>query len=176
MLTLLDIVRRHVNRERLLDTARQLVAVPSKTGHAGEMADHLDALLRKDGFTVTREAGGHPEAPAVLVRFESGSPGKCLQFNGHLDVVHLTYVPPSVEGNLLKGSGSCDMKGGVATAIEALRAVRDCSLLKKGSVLLCAHELHEAPWGLGQQLDALIRAGIHGDAVLLPEPLTNHLP
>ncbi len=174
--SLLDSVRRCVKRERLLDTAKQLVGIPSKTGHAGEVSNHLDKLLRTDGFKVQREAGGHAEAPAVLARYESGTPGRCLQYNGHLDVVHLPYVPPSVEGNLLKGSGSCDMKGGVATAVEALRAVRDSGLLKKGSVLLCAHELHEAPWGLGQQLDAIIRNGIHGDAVLLPEPLTDHLP
>ena len=112
----------------------------------------------------------------MLVRHESGTPGRCLQFNGHLDVVHLPYVPASVEGNLLKGSGSCDMKGGIAAAVEALRAVRDSGLLKKGSILLSAHDLHEAPWGLGLQLDTLIRMGIHGDAVLLPEPLTDHLP
>ncbi|MCE9530056.1 MAG: M20 family metallopeptidase [Planctomycetes bacterium] len=170
------IVAARVNRERLVDTAKKLIAVPSRTGEAGAVSDQLAEILKADGFTVTREIGNHPTAPAVLVRHESGVPGRCLQFNGHLDVVHLPYVPPSVEGNLLKGSGSCDMKGGVATAIEALRAVRDSGLLKKGGILLCAHDLHEAPWGLGEQLDTLIRAGIHGDAVLLPEPLTDHLP
>ena len=120
----LETICRSVNRERLLDTARQLVAIPSKTGHAGDVSNHLDQLLRRDGFRIQREAGGHSDAPAVLARCESGSAGKCLQFNGHLDVVHLPYVPPSIEGNLLKVSGSCDMKGGIATAIEAMRAVR----------------------------------------------------
>jgi hypothetical protein len=28
--------------------------------------------------------------------------------------------------------------------------------LTAGSVLLTAHDLHEAPWGLGQQLNGLI--------------------
>src|SRR5262249_18920664 len=37
-------------------------------------------------------------------------------------------------------------------------------------------DLHEAPWGLGQQLDQMIRDGLHGDAVLIPEPLSDHLP
>lgn len=169
-------VRRHVSRERMLDTARQLIAVPSPTGEAGAVGDRLADILRADGLAVDRQPGGHPAAPAVLVHYQPGEPGRCLQFNGHLDVVHLPYVPPSVEGNLLKGSGSCDMKGGTAAAIEALRAVRDSGLLEKGSILLCAHDLHEAPWGLGEQLDALIETGRHGDAVLLPEPLTDHLP
>jgi acetylornithine deacetylase/succinyl-diaminopimelate desuccinylase-like protein len=43
-------------------------------------------------------------------------------------------------------------------------------------VLLTAHDLHEAPWGLGAQLDRLIADGVHGDAVLLPEPLCDRLP
>src|SRR5262249_54516788 len=68
------------------------------------------------------------------------------------------------------------MKGGVAAAVEALRVLRDTGALQAGSVLLTAHDLHEAPWGLGQQLDQMIRDGIVGDAVLLPEPLSSHLP
>jgi acetylornithine deacetylase/succinyl-diaminopimelate desuccinylase-like protein len=68
------------------------------------------------------------------------------------------------------------MKGGTAAAIEALRAVRDSGLLQRGSLLFVAHDLHEAPWGLGQQVDSLIRAGLHGDAVLIPEPLHQNLP
>jgi acetylornithine deacetylase/succinyl-diaminopimelate desuccinylase-like protein len=176
ILTLLSRVQSLVRRDRLLETATRLVAVPSPTGDARTVCDTLADLLCDDGFAVQREAAGHPKAPAVLARLDSGKPGKCLQFNGHLDVVHLPFVPPRVEGNLLRGSGSCDMKGGTAAAIEALRALRDGGLIERGSVLLVAHDLHEAPWGLGQQLDNLIRRGIHGDAVLLPEPMHTHLP
>src|SRR5262245_44880325 len=174
--TPLDRVRSLVRRDRLLDTATRLVAVPSPTGNAGTVLDTLAELLRHDGFMVQREAAGHANAPAVLVRFDSGRAGKCLQFNGHVDVVHLPFVPPRVEGNLLRGSGSCDMKGGTAAAIEALRVLRDGHFLERGSILFVAHDLHEAPWGLGQQLDELIRRGLHGDAVLLPEPLNTNLP
>src|SRR5262249_28059944 len=119
---------------------------------------------------------GHAKAPAVVVRLESGKPGRTLQFEGHLDVVHLPFVPPRIEGNVLRGSGSCDMKGGVACAVEALRAIRDSGSLTVGAILFTAHDLHEAPWGLGQQLDQMIRDGLHGDAVLIPEPLSDHLP
>ena len=48
--------------------------------------------------------------------------------------------------------------------------------LPAGSVLLTAHDLHEAPWGDSSQLDRLIRDGHRGDAVLLPEPLRDVLP
>lgn len=173
---LLTRVRAAVRRERLLDTATRIIAVPSPTGDAGASMDCLAEILRSDGFAVDRPTGGYDKAPAVAVRFDSGKPGKCIEFDGHMDVVHLPFVPPSVNGNELRGSGSCDMKGGIAAAVEALRAIRDAGLLRAGSVLFLAHDLHEAPWGLGEQLDQLIRDGLHGDAVLIPEALNANLP
>jgi acetylornithine deacetylase/succinyl-diaminopimelate desuccinylase-like protein len=165
-----------VERERLLDTAQRLVAVPSWTGDAGAVLDRLADILTADGFSVERRAAGHPSAPAVVVRLRGAAPGPTLQMNGHLDTVHLPFVPPSQSDGRLTGSGSCDMKGGTAAAVEALRVLRDTGALTAGSVLLTAHDLHEAPWGFGQQLDQMIRDGCAGDAVLLPEPLTDFLP
>jgi acetylornithine deacetylase/succinyl-diaminopimelate desuccinylase-like protein len=165
-----------VNRQRLVDTARKLIAVPSPTGEAGAAADCLADLLKSEGFVVERSPAGHPEAPAVIVRFETGRPGRTLQFNGHLDTVHLPFVPPDQEDGRLTGSGASDMKSGIAAAVEALRVLRETGALQAGAILLTAHDMHEAPWGLGQQLDELIRQGTVGDAVLLPEPLCDRLP
>ncbi len=171
-----EIVTSHVNRARLLETAIRLVEVPSRTGQAGAVSDRLEQMLRSDGFDVERIAAGHPGSPAVSIRLDSGKPGRTLQFDGHLDTVHLPFVPPTIEGHLLKGSGSSDMKGGLAAAIEAVRALRDSQAVRAGSVLLTAHDLHEAPWGDSSQLDNMIRAGHVGDAVLIPEPLRDVLP
>jgi succinyl-diaminopimelate desuccinylase len=60
--------------------------------------------------------------------------------------------------------------------VEALRVLRETDALPTGGILLTAHDLHEAPWGLGQQVDRLIAEGYVGDAVLLPEPLCDRLP
>ncbi len=68
------------------------------------------------------------------------------------------------------------MKAGIAAAVEALRAVRDAGGLPAGGLLLTAHDLHEAPWGYGEQLDAMIAAGVAGDAVMLPEYEGAELP
>jgi acetylornithine deacetylase/succinyl-diaminopimelate desuccinylase-like protein len=174
--SLIERIERAVNRPRLVETVRRLVAVPSPTGHAGAAADTLGEMLEAEGFSVERPEGGHPIAPAVVVRLPSGQPGRTLQFDGHLDTVHLPFIPPDVEGDRITGSGSCDMKGGVAAAVEALRVLRESGALTTGSVLFTAHDLHEAPWGFGEQLDQLIAAGCVGDAVLIPEPLCDRLP
>jgi len=165
-----------VQRERLLDTAFKLVSVPSRTGDAGAVADCLADMLAAEGFDVERHAAGHARAPAVVVRWRTGKPGRTLQFNGHLDTVHLPFVAPAVAGDRLTGSGSIDMKAGIAAAVEALRALRDANVLAGGGILLTAHDLHETPWGDGSQLNRLIEDGHVGDAVLLPEYLTNFLP
>jgi len=68
------------------------------------------------------------------------------------------------------------MKGGTAAAVEALRVLQESGALTKGSVLFTAHDLHEAPWGDGRQLEGLIREGYCGDAVLIPEYLNGCIP
>ena len=148
----------------------------SPTGNAGAAADVLDELLVEEGFDVQRVEAGHPKAPAVVVRFESGEPGPCLQFDGHLDTVPIGFVPPAMDAHQITGSGAADMKGGIASAVEALLALRDSNTLQSGSVLLTAHELHECPWGDGHQLEGLIEAGFVGDGVLIPEYFNECLP
>lgn len=171
--TLIARLKSNFNRERMVRLVTHLVGIPSRTGEATAVLDALAERLQADGFAVERRAAGHATAPAVVVRLDSGKPGKTLQFNGHVDTVHLPFVPPKVQGDHITGSGSCDMKGGTAAAVEALYILRDSRALTAGSVLLTAHDLHEAPWGFGLQLDTLIREGVHGDAVLIPEYLND---
>src|SRR5437879_2500563 len=149
-----------IQPQRLLDTATKLVAVPSPTGNAKAVLDCLANVLTADGFKVERPAADYPQAPAVAVRWPSEPRrGKTLQFNGHLDTVHLPFVPPRVEGDLLRGSGSSDMKAGTAAAVEALRALRDAGGLEAGAILFTAHDLQESPRGDGSQLDRRITDG-----------------
>jgi acetylornithine deacetylase/succinyl-diaminopimelate desuccinylase-like protein len=165
-----------VDAQRLVETAIALVEVPSPTRSAGAVADRLAEILAADGFDVERPVADWPEAPAVVVRFDTGKPGRTLQFDGHLDTVHLPFVPPRLENGYLYGSGSADMKGGIAAYVEALRVLRQTGSLRGGGILLTAHDHHEGPWGDRRQLHALLREGYRGDAVLLPEYLANLLP
>jgi acetylornithine deacetylase/succinyl-diaminopimelate desuccinylase-like protein len=165
-----------IRPDRLLRTAQELVAVPSPTRSAGAVADKLAEILKDDGFTVERPIADWPDSPAVVVRYTSGRPGRVLQFDGHLDTVHLPFVPPRFEDGLLYGSGSSDMKGGIAAYTEALRALAETNALPGGGILLTAHDHHEGPWGDRRQLRALVREGYVGDGVLIPEYLADRLP
>lgn len=165
-----------VDEQRLLDTAVALVDVPSPTREAAAVADRLQELLQADGFDVERPVAGWPEAPAVVTRLETGVAGRTLQFDGHLDTVHLPFQGARVAGGALTGLGASDMKGGIAACVEAMRALRDVGGLTAGSILLTTHDHHEAPWGDGRQVPGLIEAGFTGDAVLLPEYLADPLP
>jgi len=173
---IVDRLRSAIRTERLLDTAVALIEVPSPTRSARAVSDRLADLLHGDGFPVERPAAGWPESPAVVARYKTGRNGRTLQFNGHLDTVHLPFVPPRIENGMLYGSGATDMKGGVAAMVEAMRILRDTQLLPSGGILLTAHDLHESPWGDGGQLNALVDAGFVGDGVLLPEYFCDQIP
>ena len=151
----IDTVCATVDAERLLATAEALIDVPSPTRSAG-VVDRLAQLLADDGFPVERPDADWPESPArgdpAVQRQEKG---RTLQFNGHLDTVHLPYEAPSVIDGVLGGSGAADMKGGLSSAIEAMRP----ELLPGGGILLTAHDHHEGPLGDGRQAEALIRDG-----------------
>ena len=165
-----------VNRKRLLETAVALIGIPSPTRSAATVADRFAEILQTDGFEVQRADCGWPYSPVVICRYDSGQPGRTIQFNGHLDTVHLPFVPPRIEDGILYGSGCSDMKGGIAAFVEATRALRDTGLLAAGSVLMTAHDLHELPWGDGSQATTMVDEGFVGDGVLLPEYLSDFLP
>jgi len=174
--TLLDQLRSALQPERLVDTAIRLIEIPSPTRSAADVADCLASILTDDGLEVQRPVANWPDSPAVVAKFQSGAPGRTIQFQGHLDTVHLSFVPPRVDAGVLYGSGAIDMKGGVAAMCEAVRILRDTGALTAGSVLLTAVDLHEAPWGDASQLRGLIEAGCTGDAALVAEYLSDRLP
>ncbi len=165
-----------VDENRLLETAKALVDVPSPTCDATAVADRLSEILQGDGFSVERPDAGWAKAPAVVCRLQGAEKGRTLQFDGHLDTVHLPFKSASVVDGHLTGLGAADMKGGIAACVEAMRALRDTEALSAGGVLLTTHDHHEAPWGDGRQVHGLIKEGFVGDAVLLPEYLASPLP
>jgi acetylornithine deacetylase len=103
--------------------------------------------------------------------------GRRLILSGHLDV-----VPPGdlgtwtadpwgaeVRDGRLFGRGACDMKGGVASILAAIRALRDAGELDRldGEVVVALVPSEEDG---GQGTLAAIRAGVTGDLAIITEP------
>ena len=83
--------------------------------------------------------------PQMLARFAgTGSGGRSLLFNGHIDVVSAeprgrwTSAPfePEIRNGRLYGRGACDMKGGVAAMVVAAEVLAAEGALPAGDLLV----------------------------------------
>lgn len=101
-------------RDLLADTAA-LVAIPSVSHTEKEIADHIESKLRtgaaSGAMTVTRVRD------SVIARTDLGRPSR-LVLAGHTDTVPVNgNATPRIEGDILHGLGSADMKGGLAVML-----------------------------------------------------------
>ncbi|WP_235737919.1 succinyl-diaminopimelate desuccinylase [Nocardioides alcanivorans] len=108
----------------VVQLTRQLVDIRSVSHQEQEIADAVEAVLRAtDHLAVTRRGN------TLVARTESGHAERVV-IAGHLDTVpENANLPARLEGGVLHGLGSCDMKGGVAVAlklaVELAAPVRD---------------------------------------------------
>ncbi|MDA8018020.1 MAG: M20/M25/M40 family metallo-hydrolase [Thermoanaerobaculia bacterium] len=110
---------------------KDLCAVSSPSGDAAGLrkaADQLGRALERRGLEVTiaDELDGHGQRlPVLRARGPIvDQPGTVpLLAVGHLDTV-LAAEPPRVENDLMRGTGSVDMKGGLAAMVGALDLLR----------------------------------------------------
>ncbi|HKV44514.1 MAG TPA: M20/M25/M40 family metallo-hydrolase [bacterium] len=161
--------------ERMAVLLLEMVRIPSPTGHSGAAACHYAEQLRTLGMAVemSTEFRG---APSVVARLSLGGPGPVLEFNGHLDTVPVPHAPPRREGSRIYGRGAADMKGGLVAICEAVRLLAARREALRGELLVVAHGLHEAPTGYGEDLAALVRRGVKGDAAIVAEGASTILP
>jgi acetylornithine deacetylase len=181
-----------IDRERLVRDLAALVRIPSVTGSEEAVAAWAEAALRDVGLRVelvrASQAAirGDPDWPGeempratlpVVVGRVGPDGGRSLVLSGHLDV-----VPPGdpatwttdpwgaeIRDGALYGRGACDMKGGVASIIGAVRALRaNGDLDRLAGELIVALVSSEEDGGQGTL--AAIRAGVGGDMAIITEP------
>ena len=148
-------------------------------GGETEVNEFVKPLL--EGLGMTTDLWEEEEGRANLVGVLKGTGGgKSLIFNGHVDV-----VPPGpdddwspetggawsgrVVGDRLYGRGSCDMKGGNAAAMIALKALLNAGLKPKGDVVMewvVGEEMMNTEAGTG----ATLKRGYKADAAIVVEP------
>jgi succinyl-diaminopimelate desuccinylase len=102
----------------------QIVDIESVSGHEQPLADAIAASLAGlPHLTV------HRDGNAIVARTDFGQAERVV-LAGHIDTVPVhENLPSHLDGGLLYGCGSCDMKSGVAVqlrlATQLARAVRD---------------------------------------------------
>ena len=181
-----------IDRDRLVADLQALVRTPSITGSEEAVAAWADGALRDLGLAVETiwpdlaslradpawpgEEMPRSSLPVVVGR--AGPPGgRRIILSGHLDV-----VPPGdmaswsanpwggeVRAGALYGRGACDMKGGVAAILAAVRSIAVTGDLDRldGELLIALVPSEEDG---GQGTLAAIRAGVTGDLAIITEP------
>ncbi len=168
----------------------RLVAEPSVLGGEAGAQAVVAAELERIGFAVelldvpeaigTDTLAGVPQLsyagrPVVVGRLAAGD-GPTLLCNAHVDVVPAgaperwstgPFTPTRRDG-WLYGRGAGDMKCGFAMVLLAVEALRRAEPGAIGGTLAFVSAIEEECTGNGTL--ASLRAGVLGDAVLLPEP------
>lgn len=123
----------HVDRERLTELLRRLVATDSMnpslvSGASGEgaVARLLADACEAAGLDVRIDEVA-PARVNVVARLTGRRKGRRLLFNGHMDTVDVAGMrdpfSAQIGGGRLYGRGAYDMKGSLAAMVEAGRAV-----------------------------------------------------
>jgi acetylornithine deacetylase len=167
----------------------ELVRAPSTVGQEQGALAVFEGALSELGFQVRRvpipaHIGDDPLAGVPQGSYDgrydvlgemprTGAP--TLLLNGHIDVVpadprswERDPFSPWIQDGWLYGRGAGDMKAGFVMAIMALRALRRLAPDSIDHDLTFLGVIEEECTGNGTL--AALRAGIHADAVVLPEP------
>ena len=176
----------------MLADLRDLVRIPSITGDEEAVAAWAAGALEALGLaveTVRPDLESHradpdwpgeemPRTSLPVVLGRAGVPGgRRLILSGHLDVVPAgepsTWTADPWGGEIrdgaLYGRGACDMKGGVAAILAAVRALGAADGLDRLSGELMVVLVPSEEDG-GQGTLAAIRAGATGDMAVITEP------
>ncbi len=167
-----------VDTGRCVDLATAMIQCDTRNppGNESPILPLMTDVMKGLGADVEvfEPAPGRPSLLATVGPCDRSRP--ILMINGHLDVVPVTEsewsVPPFagvVRDGRLMGRGACDMKGGIAAAIEGLRACLDAGVRLDTDLVfhLVADEETGGRWGTA----ALLNAGrITADAAVVPEP------
>jgi len=121
-----------------------LVAISSPSGDAGaaEEVIAVATALAPDDAEVSRVPCSSNEHAADLVLRVTGAGSRRLLLVGHLDTVvaHDAHVAPHRIGERMRGSGTIDMKAGVALSLGLLRALSGHPELGEAALLLVNDE------------------------------------
>jgi acetylornithine deacetylase len=183
-----------IDRDELAQLGCDLVNHPSPTGQEAAVADFILEWYRANGIKPIRQEveAGRPNAVGIV---KGSGGGLSVQFNGHMDTsftgtaedLRMVKDPEpdemlrgSIHGDLVRGLGISNMKGGVAAFMVAGKALKRSGVPLKGDVVLAAvvGEISRTPigpWqtkeyrGEGAGTRHLLTHGIHTDYAVVAD-------
>ncbi len=152
----------------LLSLTASLVAIPSESHAEAALTDHLEAELRSLSHLEVERVGAN-----LVARTALGRPTRVV-LAGHTDTVPANgNAEPRIDGDVLWGLGSADMKGGLAVMLSLAREVRDPAV-DVTFVFYAGEEVAAEHNGLGHLLRDRPEL-LAGDVAILGEPTGGEL-
>lgn len=125
MSALVQRVWQAIDTDRLRSTFLDLLEIYSPSGKEEDIQLYLEDLLNRAGFVVIRQ---EVDEERYNLRVTMGEEEPSLYLVGHVDTVtawDLENFAPVEDGEIIRGLGSADMKGGCAAMVEAFLAIAD---------------------------------------------------
>ncbi len=152
---------------------KDMIRTPSVVGDEGAMAEYIYAMFSKLGLDCTLHEI-EPGRPNVYAKLTGARPGPRLHFNGHTDTVPVVedwetdpFTPVEREGRL-HGLGACDMKGGIAAMLMAIKFIQQAGVQLAGD--LTVQVVPDEEMSCMGTL-ACCQQGYRADAAIIPEPV-----
>ena len=179
-----------IDAQSLVDLVVAAVGVPSVTPNEAPFAHWVRDELARGGWDEVELRDAEPGRPNVYAASGAGD-GRSLVLAGHLDTVHGDDWAAHWQGTdradpfaarlvdeEIWGRGAADLKGGICTIIEVLRAVRRAGFRLRGRVhglFVCDEESGQPGCGLSAGMRAAVRdrfarAGETPDFAVYAEP------
>jgi len=152
-----------IDRAELARLACDLVDIPSPTGQERAVADYILDWYARHGLRPVRQEVEVDRPNAVGILKGQGD-GLSLMFNGHMDTsftgteadrrMVATMEPESelrgsIDGDVFRGLGISNMKGGIAAFMIAAKALQASEIRLRGDLILAAvvGEISRTPIG-----------------------------
>ncbi len=155
----------------LIEFLKDIVALPHRSGKEGEVIARIQKEMENIGYEEIRV----DELGNLMGRLGNGS--RVLVIDGHCDVVDIGNldnweVDPTggvIKDGELFGRGSCDQKGGLASAVYAGKILQEIGVPDDMTLWVVASVMEEDCEGLAWKY-IIEEEGLKPQAVLITEP------
>ena len=140
------------NKDVIVEYLRNFISIPSinydQGGNEEKVQNWLFNEFKGFGFCNVDKFAVDAEQvrPNVVAVMKGSGKGRSIIFNGHTDVVPVAKpdtwccdpFKPIIKDGKVFGRGASDMKGGLSSAIWAMKGIKDCGIKLSGDVILQA--------------------------------------